>query len=104
MEKLYTVSKNKTKGWLWLKSWTPYCQIQTYIEESKENHQTIQAWPNQLPHDYTVEVTKRFKGLDLTDRELEELWIEIRNIVQEAIVETTPRKKNASGCLRKPYK
>ena len=29
MEKLYTVSKNKTRSWLWLKSWTPYCKIQT---------------------------------------------------------------------------
>jgi len=29
MEKMYTVSKNKTKSWLWLRSWTPYCQIQT---------------------------------------------------------------------------
>ena len=38
MEKLYTVSKNKTGSWLWLRSWTPYCQIQTYIEESREIH------------------------------------------------------------------
>ena len=38
MEKLYTVNKNKTRSWLWLRSWTPYCQIQTYIEESRENH------------------------------------------------------------------
>ena len=38
MEKLYTVSKNKTGSWLWLRSWTPYCQIQTEIEESGENH------------------------------------------------------------------
>ena len=38
MEKLYRVNKNKTRSWLWLTSWTPYCQIQTYIEESKENH------------------------------------------------------------------
>ena len=38
MEKLYTVSKNKTGNWLWLRSWTPYCQIQTEIEESRENH------------------------------------------------------------------
>ena len=36
MEKLYTVSKNKS--WLWFRSWTPYCQIQTEIEESRENH------------------------------------------------------------------
>ena len=38
MEKLYTVSKDKTKSWLWLRSWTPYCQIQTEIEASRENH------------------------------------------------------------------
>ena len=38
MENLYTVSKNKTGSWLWLRSWTPYCQIQTEIEESGENH------------------------------------------------------------------
>ena len=38
MEKLYIVSKNKAGSWLWLRSWTPYCQIQTEIEESRENH------------------------------------------------------------------
>ena len=38
MEKLYTVSNNKTGSWLWLRSWTLYCQIQTEIEESGENH------------------------------------------------------------------
>ena len=38
MEKLYIVSKNKTRSWLWLRTWTPYCQIQTYIEDSRENH------------------------------------------------------------------
>ena len=37
MEKLYTVSKNKTGSWLWLKSWTSYCQIQTYWRK-RENH------------------------------------------------------------------
>ena len=38
MEKFYTVSKNKTESWLWLRSWTSYCEIQTEIEESRENH------------------------------------------------------------------
>ena len=38
MEKFYTVSKNKTGSWLWLRSWTPYCQTQTETEESRENH------------------------------------------------------------------
>ena len=38
MEKLYTVSKNKARTWLWFTSWTPYWQIQTEVEESRENH------------------------------------------------------------------
>ena len=38
MEKRYTVSKNKTRSWLWLRSWTSYCQIQTEIKDSGENH------------------------------------------------------------------
>ena len=49
VEKLYTVSKNKTGSWLSLRSWTPYCQIQTEIEESSENHQTILVWPKSNP-------------------------------------------------------
>ena len=49
MEKLYTGSKNKTGSWLWLRWWTPYCQIQTEIEESRENHQGIQVWPKSNP-------------------------------------------------------
>ena len=52
-EKLYTVSKNKTRSWLWLRPWTPYCQIQTEIEESRENHQTIHVWPKSNPYDFS---------------------------------------------------
>ena len=48
---------------------------------------------NQTPYDYTVEVTNRFKGLDLIDRVLEELWMEVCNIVQEAVIKTSPKKK-----------
>ena len=43
-EKLYTVSKNKTWSWLWLRSWAPYCKIQALLEESRENQETIQVW------------------------------------------------------------
>ena len=46
-EALYS-QQNKT-GSLWLRSWTPYCHIQTLIEESRENHQTIQVWPKSNP-------------------------------------------------------
>ena len=47
---------------------------------------------NQIPYDYTVEVTNRFKGLDLIDRVPEELWTEVCDIVQEAVIKTIPKK------------
>ena len=62
---------------------------------------------NQIPYDYTVELIDRFKMLDLIDRVPEELWTETLNIIQEAVIKTTPRKRNAkiqNGCLRRPYK
>ena len=48
---------------------------------------------NQIPYDYTVKVTNRFKGLDLIDRVPEELWMEVCDIVQEAGIKTIPKKK-----------
>ena len=48
---------------------------------------------NQIPYDYTVEVTDRFKGLDLIDRVPEELWMEVHNIVQEGVIKTIHEKK-----------
>ena len=48
---------------------------------------------NQIPYDYTVEVTTRFKGLVLIDRVPEELWTEVHNIVQEAVMKTISKKK-----------
>ena len=48
---------------------------------------------NQIPYDYTVEVTNRFKGLDLIDRVPEELWTEVRHIVQEAVIKTISKIK-----------
>ena len=61
---------------------------------------------NQIPYNYTVEMTNRFKGLDLIDRMHEELWTEVCDIVQEAVIKTS-RKRNAKrqhGCLRRSYK
>ena len=48
---------------------------------------------NQIPYNYTVEVTNTFKGLDLIDRVPEELWTAVHNIVQEAVIKTIPNKK-----------
>ena len=47
----------------------------------------------QIPYNYTVEMTNRFKGLDLIDRVSEELWTEARDMVQEAVIKTIPKKK-----------
>ena len=48
---------------------------------------------NQIPNGYTVEVRNRYKVLDLIDRVPEELWTEVREIVQEAVIKTIPKKK-----------
>ena len=48
---------------------------------------------NQIPYDYTVKVTNRFKGLDLIDGVLEELWTEVCEIVQEAVIKIIPTEK-----------
>ena len=48
---------------------------------------------NQIPYDYTVEVTNRFKGLDLVDRVPDELWMEVCDTVQETGIKTIPLEK-----------
>ena len=48
---------------------------------------------NQIPYDYTMKVRNRFKELDLIDSVSEELWMEVRDIVQEAVIKTIPKKK-----------
>ena len=48
---------------------------------------------NQIPYDHTVEVRNRFKGLDLIDKFPEELWLEVHDIVQKAVIKTIPKKK-----------
>ena len=48
---------------------------------------------NQIPYDYTLELTNRFKELDLIDRMPEELWTEVANIVQEVVIKSIPKEK-----------
>ena len=48
---------------------------------------------NQIPYDYTVEMTNRFKGLDLIDKVPDELWTEVHDIIQEAVTKTIPVEK-----------
>ena len=58
-----------------------------------ENTRSFRYDLNQIPYDYTVEVRNRFKGLDLIDRVPEELWTEVCDFVQEAVIKNIPKKK-----------
>ena len=55
---------------------------------------------NQIPYNCTVEVTNRFKGLNLIDRVPEELWMEVHDIIQEGVIKTIPKKKKDKMVLR----
>ena len=63
---------------------------------------------NQILYEYTMEVRNRFKELGLIDRQPDELWTEVNDVVLETGIKTIPmEKKNAkrqNGCLRRPYK
>ena len=61
---------------------------------------------HQIPYDYTVEVRNRFKGLDLIDRVPNELWKEVRDIVQETGIKAIPMEKKCkkqNGCLKRLF-
>ena len=93
MEKLYTVSRNKTGSCLWLRSWTPYCQITLKLRKVGKITRPFRYDLSQIPYDYTVEVRNRFKGLDLIDREPDELWMEVQDIVLETGIKNHPHGK-----------
>ena len=63
------------------------------LKKVGKNTRPFRYDPNQIPYDYTVEVRNRFKGLDLTDRVPDELWNEVRDIVQEKGIKTIPMEK-----------
>jgi len=81
------------RSWLWLRSWTPYCQIQTKLKKAGKTTRPFRYDLNQIPYDYTVEVRNRFKELDLIDRVPDELWTEVCHIVQETGIKTIPMEK-----------
>ena len=93
MERLYTVIKNKTGSWLWLNHELLITKFRLKLKKVGKTTRPFRYDLNQIPYDYTVEVTNRLKGLDLIDRVPEELWTEVRDIVQEAVIKTIPKKK-----------
>ena len=78
--------------------------MRSYKIQEKKVRKTTRSFRydlNQIPYDYTVEVTNRFKGLNLVHGVPEELWAEVLNIVEEAATKTMPKKKKCkkSKCL-----
>ena len=107
MEKLYTISKNKTRSDCGSDHELLIAKFRLKLKKVGKTTRPFRYDLNQIPYGYTVEVRNRFKGLDLIDRVPDELWTEVHNIVQKTGIKTIPNKKkckNANGCLRRPYK
>ena len=93
MEKLYSVSKNKTESWLCSDHELLIAKLRLKLKKVGETTRSFRYELNQIPYYYTVEVTNRVKGLDLIDRVPEELWKEVHDIAQEAVIKIIPKKK-----------
>ena len=95
MEKLYTVSKNKTGSWLWLRSWNPYYQFRLKLKKVGKTARPFRYALKQIPYDYTVKVRNRFKGLDLIVRVPDKLWLRFMTLYRRQGSRISPWKRNA---------
>ena len=93
MEKLYTVSINKKRANCGSDHELLIGKFRLKLKKVGKTTRPCRYDLNQIPYDYIVEVTNRFKGLDLIDRVLKELWTEVHDIVQETAIKTIPKKK-----------
>ena len=93
MEKLYTVSKNKMGADCGSDHELLIAKFRLKLKKVRRTTRPFRYDLKQIPSDYTVEVTNRFKGLHLIDRVPEELGTEVCDIVQEAGTKTIPKKK-----------
>ena len=92
MEKLYTVSKNKTSN-CGSDHELLLAKFRLKLKKVGKTTRPFRYDLNQIPYDYTVEVRNRFKGLDLIDRVSDELWAQVRDIVQKTGIKTIPMEK-----------
>ena len=93
MEKPYTVSKRRLGADCGSDHEHLIAKFRLKLKKVRKTTRPFRYDLNQIPYDYTVEVRNRFKGLDLIDRVPDELWTEICDIVQEAVIKTIPKKK-----------
>ena len=101
MEKLYTISKNKTGSCVLI------AKFRLKLKKVGKTTRSFRYDLNKIPYDYTVEVRNRFKGLDLVDRVPDELWTEVVTLYRRHGSRPSPWKRNAkkqNGCLGRPYK
>ena len=94
MEKLFTVSKNKSSSWLWLRSWTPYTKFRLELNKVGKTTRPFRYDLNRIPYDYTVEVSNRFKGLDLIEC-LKNYELRFVTLYRRQGSRPSPRKRNA---------
>ena len=92
MEKLYTVNKRPGTD-CGSDHELLIAKFRLKLKKAAKTTRPFRYDLNQIPYEYTLEVTNKFKGLDLIDRVLEELWTEVHNIVQEAVIKIIPKKK-----------
>ena len=97
MEKLYTVSRNKTGADCGSYHELLKAKFRLKLNKVGKITKPFRDDQSQIPYDYTVEVRNRFKGLDLIDRVPDELWTEVCDIVQEAGFKTIPMEKKCKG-------
>ena len=93
MEKLYSVSKTRPGADCGSDHELLIAKFRLKLKKVGETTRPSRHNLNQIPYDYTVEVTNRFKELDLIDRVPEELWTEVSNIVQEMVFKTIPTQE-----------
>ena len=93
MEKLYTVSKTRLGANFGSDHELLIAKFRLKLKKVGKTTRPFRYDLSQIPYDYTVEVTNRFKGLDLIERMHEELWMEVCDIVQGAGIKTIPKKK-----------
>ena len=93
MEKLYTVNKTRPEADCGSDHELLMTKFRLKLKKVGKTTRPFRYDLNQIPYDYTVEVRNRFKGLDLIDRVLDELWNEVRDIAQETGIKTIPMEK-----------
>ena len=107
MEKLYTVKKTRPGADCGSDHEPLIAKLRLQLKKVGKTTRPFRYDLNQIPYDYTVEVRNRFKSLDQIDRVPDELWTEVRDIVQETGIKTIPMERNTkkqNGCLGRPYK